>query len=81
MDGGADNAWPPGILPHSGRGITFPELNAKIRSTYNFAPSFCFFVPKYAADMLHRNYWTDKFDLSDLDVHNGIEHDASLIRA
>lgn len=69
-----------GILPHSGRGISFRELNTAVRTTYNFAPSFCFFVPNYSAQMLSRNYWTDKFDLKDLDVHNGIEHDASLIR-
>ncbi|KAI0701842.1 chloroperoxidase-like protein [Cytidiella melzeri] len=69
-----------GILPHNGRGITFKELNTTIRTTYNFSPSFCFFVPNYAAQMLSRSYWTDKFDLSDLDVHNGIEHDASLTR-
>jgi len=69
-----------GILPHDGRNISFAELGKTIRTTYNFAPTFCFFVPKYAADMLCRDYWTDKFDLSDLDVHNGIEHDASLTR-
>lgn len=69
-----------GILPHSGRGISFKEMTSTIRSTYNFAPSFCFFVPNYAAEMLGRDYWNDKFDLSDLDVHNCIEHDASLTR-
>jgi len=69
-----------GILPHSGRGITFRELNAAVRSTYNFSPSFTFFVPNYIAGILGRSYWTDKFDLSDIDVHNGIEHDASLVR-
>ncbi|KAI0089396.1 chloroperoxidase-like protein [Irpex rosettiformis] len=69
-----------GILPHSGRNITFKELNATIRTTYNFSPSFCYFVPNYAAQMLSRDYSTDTFDLSDLDVHNGIEHDASLTR-
>lgn len=69
-----------GILPHNGRGITFKEMSTTVRQTYNFAPSFCFFVPKFAADMLCRDYWDDKFDLSDLDVHNCIEHDGSLTR-
>lgn len=55
-------------------------MSTTIRQTYNFAPSFCFFVPKYAADMLSRDYWNDTFDLSDIDVHNCIEHDASLTR-
>lgn len=30
--------------------------------------------------MLQRSYRNDTFDLSDLDLHNGIEHDASLTR-
>lgn len=55
-------------------------MNAKIRVTYNFAPSFCFFVPNVAASMLKKNYGKDTFDLAELDLHNGIEHDASLTR-
>ena len=57
-------------------------MGAKIRVTYNFAPSFCFFVPNYAAYMLKKNYSKDTFDLSELNLHNspGIEHDASLTR-
>ena len=51
-----------------------------IRATYNFSPSFCLFVPKYAANMLNKDYHNDRFDLKDLDLHNGIEHDASLCR-
>ncbi|KAF8816280.1 Cloroperoxidase [Phlegmacium glaucopus] len=69
-----------GILPHDGKNITFKELNAKIRTTFNFAPSFCFFVPNFAARMLKKSYGKDTFDLADLDLHNGIEHDASLTR-
>ena len=69
-----------GILPHDGKNISFKELNIKVRHTFNFAPSFCFFVPKFAADFLHRSYWTGKFDLADLSLHNAIEHDASLTR-
>ncbi|KAF6745974.1 Chloroperoxidase [Ephemerocybe angulata] len=69
-----------GILPRDGKNITFEELNRVCRTTYNFAPTFCYFVPNYAANMLGRNYKTDSFDLSDLDLHNGIEHDASLTR-
>ncbi|THH29028.1 heme-thiolate peroxidase [Antrodiella citrinella] len=69
-----------GILPHDGRNITFRELNTAVRTTYNFAPSFCYFVPNHMAGILDRNYWSDRFDLADLDVHNGVEHDASLTR-
>ena len=69
-----------GILPHDGRDISFKELNQKVRETFNFAPSFCFFVPKFSADFLDRSYWHDKFDLEELSKHNAIEHDASLTR-
>ncbi|RDB17095.1 putative sterigmatocystin biosynthesis peroxidase stcC [Hypsizygus marmoreus] len=69
-----------GILPRDGRDISFKELNRTIRATYNFAPTFCFFVPNFAANMLKKKYSKDHFDLADLDLHNGIEHDASLVR-
>jgi hypothetical protein len=51
-----------------------------IRTTYNFSPSFCYFVPNYAAKMLKKDYGKDLFDLEELSLHNGIEHDASLCR-
>ena len=71
-----------GILPHDGKNITFKHLNATVRSTFNFAPSFCFFVPNFAAGFLHRSYWNDTFDLADLNKHSddAIEHDGSLTR-
>lgn len=70
------------ILPHSGKNISFPQLNQTVRQTFNFAPSFCFFVPKFAAGYLNKNYWKDSFDLADLSKHadDAIEHDASLTR-
>jgi len=37
-------------------------------------------VPKFAADFLNRSYWTDSFDLAELNKHNAIEHDGSLTR-
>jgi hypothetical protein len=69
-----------GILPHDGKNISFRDLNTKIRETFNFAASFCFFVPKFAADFLDRSYRTGRFDLAELSLHNAIEHDASLTR-
>jgi hypothetical protein len=71
-----------GILPHDGKNITFRELKTKVRTTYNFAPSFCFFVPKFAADFLHKSYFKDTFDLAELSLHSeeAIEHDGSLTR-
>jgi len=69
-----------GILPRDGRNIPFTELTRTIRATFNFAPTFCWFVPHFSADMLHKSYRKDTLDLSDLNLHNGIEHDASLTR-
>ncbi|KAF8639210.1 hypothetical protein AX17_001695 [Amanita inopinata Kibby_2008] len=69
-----------GIFPRDGRNITFKEMNEKIRAAYNFAPSFCYFVPNYSANMLHKNYGKGTFDLEEISLHNGIEHDASLTR-
>jgi len=70
-----------GILPHDGKNIKFKDLGPVIRKSYNFGSTFCFFVPNTAANMLKRSYWKDSFDLADLDLHNGIEHDASLTSA
>ena len=69
-----------GILPHDGRNITFRDLKTTIHQTFNFAPTFCFFVPNFAANFLNRSYWTGTFDLEELSKHNAIEHDASLTR-
>ncbi|KAI0725072.1 Cloroperoxidase [Fomitopsis betulina] len=69
-----------GILPRDGRNISFRDLNTRCHETFNFSPTFSFYVPHYAATMLERNYWTDTFDLADLSAHNCIEHDASLCR-
>lgn len=56
-------------------------MNTAIRSTYNYSPTFCFFVPNYMAGLLGKSYWNDTLDLEDISVHNGIEHDASLTRS
>jgi hypothetical protein len=69
-----------GIISRSGRGIKFTELTRQIRTTYNFSASFCALVPHVAARMLKRSYGEDTLDLEELDLHNGIEHDASLTR-
>ncbi|KZP13752.1 Cloroperoxidase [Athelia psychrophila] len=69
-----------GILPHDGKNIRFTDMGAKIRTTYNFATTFCQFVPNFAAEYLKKSYSKDTFDLADLDLHNAIEHDGSLTR-
>jgi hypothetical protein len=69
-----------GIISRSGREISFVELGSHIRATYNFSPTFCSFVPHFAARMLKRSYSEDTFDLEELDQHGGIEHDGSLLR-
>ncbi|KIJ49270.1 hypothetical protein M422DRAFT_161837 [Sphaerobolus stellatus SS14] len=68
-----------GVLPHDGRNFTFKEMGDAVNTYYNFSPSFCYFVCNYIAKVLKRKY-TDKLDLSDINVHNGIEHDGSLTR-
>ena len=69
-----------GIIPRNGRNISFKELSGQVRSTFNFAPSFSLYVPRFIAHILNRSYSSGHFDLADIDVHNGIEHDASLVR-
>ena len=71
-----------GILPHDGKNIPFSAVNTAIRQTFNFAPTFCFFAPKFAADFMGRPYATGRMDLADLNEHSdrAIEHDASLTR-
>ncbi|KAF9453351.1 putative chloroperoxidase [Macrolepiota fuliginosa MF-IS2] len=69
-----------GILPRDGKNIQFKEMGRVIRTTYNFSATFCYFVPHYAAEMLGKDYGKDTIDLQEIDLHNGIEHDASLVR-
>jgi len=69
-----------GIIPRSGRGVKFTEVPEHIHATYNFSRSFCYYVCHYAARTLNKNYSTDTFDLEEISLHNGIEHDASLTR-
>ncbi|KAG2140651.1 Chloroperoxidase [Suillus clintonianus] len=69
-----------GIISRSGHGISFVELNDHLRATYNFSPSFCSFALHFLARMLKKDYNKDTFDLKEIDLHNGIEHDASLLR-
>ena len=70
----------PGIIARDGKNIKFSEMPHKLNATYNFAPSFTFFVPNLAAHMLKKSFSKDTFDLAEIDLHNGIEHDASLTR-
>jgi len=69
-----------GLLPHDGQNIPFKQMSDVIHEVYNFAPSFCYFVPWYAAQFLQRDYKSGTLNLNDLDVHNCIEHDASIVR-
>ncbi|KAG6906591.1 hypothetical protein DXG01_012994 [Tephrocybe rancida] len=69
-----------GLIPRDGKNISFKELSHTLNTTFNFGPSFCFFVPNFAAKMLKKKYSSDRFDLAEMDLHNGIEHDASLFR-
>lgn len=69
-----------GVLPRDGRNISFPAMKKAVQDSTNFAPSFSFFVPWFAACFLNRSYWSGTFDLAELSLHNAIEHDGSLTR-
>ncbi|KAJ7679656.1 hypothetical protein B0H17DRAFT_1170248 [Mycena rosella] len=60
--------------------VRFTDIAQKFHDTFNFAMTFSPFVTTADADTLHKNYSTGTCDLSDLDLHNGIVHDASLLR-
>ncbi|KAF7305646.1 hypothetical protein HMN09_00818200 [Mycena chlorophos] len=69
-----------GILPHDGKNVKFTEITDKVHETFNFAVTFATYVSRNGADTLGKDYNKDTCNLSDLDKHNGIEHDASLLR-
>jgi len=69
-----------GILPHDGKNIRFKELPTKVDAAFNTAPTVSHFVTNLAVKMLKKSFKRDSFDLADLDLHNGIEHDASFTR-
>ncbi|KAJ7136292.1 hypothetical protein C8R46DRAFT_1168417 [Mycena filopes] len=68
------------LANHDGRNIRFTDMSKIVHATYNFSPTFSRFVPTFMANILKRSYKKDMCDLADLNLHNGIEHDASLTR-
>ncbi|KAJ7452007.1 Chloroperoxidase, partial [Mycena latifolia] len=68
------------LLSRYGRNIKFTEMTRTVRQSFNFASTFSHFVSSYGADTLLKDYGRDTFDLAELTMHNGIEHDASLTR-
>ncbi|KZP06096.1 hypothetical protein FIBSPDRAFT_1053723 [Athelia psychrophila] len=62
-------------MPWLTMNITFTELNQAVRATYNFAPSFCLFVPHFVAEYLSKDYAKDTFSLHKINKHNAVEHD------
>jgi hypothetical protein len=44
------------------------------------SPTFCIFILKFIAGHMKKDYNKDAFDLTELDAHNEIEHDGSLVR-
>ena len=69
-----------GIIPRNGKNIKFADLHKAIKDTYNVSAPFSHFLPRGAAQLLDRDLAHDTFDLSDVSVHNMIEHDASFCR-
>jgi hypothetical protein len=69
-----------GIIAHDGRDVSFVDLAQKVQATYNMAPTFCVYLSKFIANFMGKDYSKGAFDLKELDQHNKIEHDGSLIR-
>jgi hypothetical protein len=69
-----------GIIAHDGRAVPFVELTHKLRATYNLSPTFCIYLAKFIANFMEKDYSSGSFDLKEIDAHNKIEHDGSLIR-
>ena len=69
-----------GIIPRDGKNLTFAQMTDVIRTTYNFSMSFCLFTHNAFGVIFKRDYKTGTFQLSDVDVHNAVEHDASFSR-
>jgi hypothetical protein len=69
-----------GIVSHDGKAIPFVELTQKLQATYNLAPTFCVYLAKFIANFMNKDYSKDLFNLREIDAHNKIEHDGSLIR-
>jgi hypothetical protein len=69
-----------GLLPRDGRNISFKEATRQCRNVYNFSATFSYYVPNHMANLLGKSYSKDTFDLEEISLHNGIEHDASLTR-
>jgi len=69
-----------GIIARDGRNVSFVDLAQQVQATYNLAPTFCIFLSRYIAGFMKKDYNKDAFDLKELDEHNKIEHDGSLIR-
>ncbi|KAJ8475444.1 heme-thiolate peroxidase [Trametes cubensis] len=69
-----------GVLPRDGKSIKFTEVTDAVCRVYNLSPTLSFLLGDFIAGSLVRNFRTDRLDLADIDVHNCIEHDASLTR-
>jgi hypothetical protein len=68
------------IISHDGKDIPFVELNQRLQTTYNLAPTFTLYLAKYVANFLNKDYSKDTLSLAEIDLHDQIEHDGSLIR-
>jgi Peroxidase, family 2 len=67
------------ILPHNGKGLTVPMLVTAMEDTYNLTPELATFFA-VAGLLTTHNPLSLSFNLDNLDLHDYIEHDASLSR-
>lgn len=68
-----------GILPRSGRNLTMTTLVTAITSGLNVSPEMATSLAQNGLS-LSKDPSTGAMDLDDLNLHNAIEHDASLSR-
>lgn len=63
-------------LPRNGKDITFPAMICALRDAYHLTWPLAIFLV-VGGYLLIGKWW--KLDLEDLALHNGVEHDASLV--
>uniref|UniRef100_A0A0K3C574 BY PROTMAP: gi/472588368/gb/EMS25840.1/ chloroperoxidase-like protein [Rhodosporidium toruloides NP11] gi/647396159/emb/CDR38182.1/ RHTO0S03e05270g1_1 [Rhodosporidium toruloides] n=1 Tax=Rhodotorula toruloides TaxID=5286 RepID=A0A0K3C574_RHOTO len=66
-----------GIIPRDGRHLTPSQLSSAIQYAYNLSPTLAIQLLSPFEPLWRDRGW---FDLSDLGVHNLVEHDGSLTR-
>lgn len=68
------------IIPHDGRNLTVPMLVKAFGESMNISEDFITFVGNGALKLAPDKGASGSFNLQDISIHGGMEHDASLSR-